>query len=125
MLADFVAVLHLAFVLFVVLGGLLVLKWPRIVWVHLPAAAWGAIVEFTGWLCPLTPLEYWLRKEGGQIGYSSDFVSHYILPLLYPSGLTHNVQIVLGMVVVIVNVAVYGWLWRRVSHRSRCTSPSS
>jgi len=112
LLADLVVILHLSFVLFVVFGGLLVLRWPRLAWVHLPAAAWGAAVEFAGWICPLTPLEQWLRVEGGGLGYGSDFIERYVLPVLYPTGLTHNVQLVLGIVVVVINAAVYGWVWR-------------
>ena len=112
LLADLVVILHLSFVLFVVFGGLLVLRWPRLAWVHLPAAAWGAAVEFAGWICPLTPLEQWLRVEGGGLGYGSDFIERYVLSVLYPAGLTHNVQLVLGIVVVVINAAVYGWVWR-------------
>lgn len=119
LLADLVLFLHLAFVLFVVLGGLLVLRWPRIIWLHLPAAVWGAAVEFAGWLCPLTPLETWLRTKAGGEGYQGDFIEHYLMPILYPIGLTRVNQLVLGLVVVAVNAAVYGWLWRRVLRRER------
>jgi hypothetical protein len=111
--ADLVLLLHLAFVVFVIAGGLLVLKWPRMAWIHLPAAAWGALVEFTGWICPLTPLENTLRVKAGTAAYDSDFVGHYILPLLYPAQLTRDIQLILGLVVLGVNVALYGWLWRR------------
>ncbi|MGH7230618.1 MAG: DUF2784 domain-containing protein [Nitrospiraceae bacterium] len=111
LLADAVVIVHLSFVLFVVCGGLLVLRWPRLIWLHLPAAAWGAAVEFSGWICPLTPLEQWLRLEGGALAYRSDFIEHYVLPILYPAGLTHDVQLVLGTLVVVINVAIYGWLW--------------
>lgn len=111
--ADLVLLLHLAFVVFVVAGGLLVLKWPRIAWVHLPAAAWGAVVEFTGWICPLTPLENTLRAMAGASAYDSDFITHYILPLLYPAQLTSDIQLILGIAVLGVNVALYSWLWRR------------
>ncbi len=109
-LADLVVLVHLAFVLFVIGGGLLVLRWPRAAWFHLPAAAWGAIVEFTGWICPLTPVENWLRVRGGETGYEQDFLSHYLLPLLYPAGLTSEMQWTLGLVVLFVNAAMYGWL---------------
>lgn len=109
-LADLVVLVHLAFVLFVVGGGLLVVKWPKLAWFHLPAAAWGAIVEFTGWICPLTPVENWLRVRGGETGYEQDFLSHYLLPLLYPAGLTSEMQYTLGLVVLVVNAAMYGWL---------------
>jgi len=118
LLADGAVILHLAFVLFVVFGGLLALWWPRILWLHLPAATWGAVVEFGGWICPLTPLEQWLRLEAGQPTYSSDFIEHYILPVLYPATLTHNQQILLGMLVVAGNAVVYGWLLHRTRHAS-------
>lgn len=111
--ADLVLLLHLAFVVFVVAGGLLILKWPRIAWVHLPAVAWGAIVEFTGWICPLTPLENTLRAMAGTAAYDSDFIEHYILPLLYPAKLTSDIQLILGIAVLGVNVAIYSWLWWR------------
>lgn len=117
-LADLVAVVHFGFVLFAVLGGVLVLRWRRVAWVHLPAAVWAALIEFAGWICPLTPLENQLRLKGGATGYETGFVEHYILPLLYPAGLTRRVQIVLGVLVVAVNVGVYGWVvWRRIRLR--------
>ncbi|MFO0706799.1 MAG: DUF2784 domain-containing protein [Nitrospira sp.] len=111
-LADAVLVLHLAFVLFVLFGGLLALKWPRAMWLHLPAAIWGAVVEFSSWICPLTPLENWLREQGGASGYAGDFIGHYLETLLYPESLTRNTQLVLGLVVLAVNGAVYFHLWR-------------
>jgi len=111
LLADVVVLLHLMFVLFVLLGGLLALKWPRIAWLHLPAAAWGAVVEFTGWICPLTPLENWLRAQGGKVVDEHDFTAHYLLPILYPGDLTRDLQLLLGTVVVVLNAAVYWWLW--------------
>lgn len=110
--ADLVLLLHLAFVLFVLAGGLLVLKWPRLAWLHLPAVAWGAVVEFTGWICPLTPLENVLRVLAGAATYDSDYIDHYILPLLYPTELTHDIQLILGIIVIGVNAVAYGWLWR-------------
>lgn len=116
-LADAVVVLHLGFVAFVVLGGLLVLRWPRVAWLHLPCAAWGALIEFADWVCPLTPLENRLRVAGGGAGYSGGFVEQYLLGLLYPSGLTRGVQIALGIVVLLVNLAVYGVLIRRMRLR--------
>jgi hypothetical protein len=112
-LADLILCMHAGFVLFVICGGLLVLRWRRIAWLHLPAATWGAIVEFSGWVCPLTPLENWLREQAGEPGYRSGFVAHYLLPILYPDGLTRDVQLMLGTVVLAINVSVYGWLWRR------------
>ncbi|MFL6193987.1 MAG: DUF2784 domain-containing protein [Thermoanaerobaculia bacterium] len=112
-LADLVVVLHFGFVLFAVLGGLLALRWPRAAWVHLPAALWGAGIEFVQGVCPLTPLENHLRQLGGQSGYSGGFVEHYLLPVLYPTGLNRNVQLALGVFVVAFNVVVYGIAWRR------------
>ena len=112
LLADLVVILHLAFVAFALFGGLLALKWKRIVWLHAPAVLWAAAIEFGGWICPLTPLEIWLREQGGETGYRSSFIDYYILPLLYPAGLTREVQFVLGVVVLAVNIAGYAWLWR-------------
>jgi hypothetical protein len=112
-LADFVVVVHLAFVGVVVFGGLLVLRRPRLAWVHLPAAVWGVMIEFAGWMCPLTPLENAFRLRGGEAGYSGGFVEHYLLPVLYPSGLTRGVQLVLGSIVLALNLAVYGALLAR------------
>jgi hypothetical protein len=106
-LADVTVVVHLAFVVFVMLGGLLALRWPALAWLHLPAAAWGAWVEFAGWLCPLTPLENWLRREAGEPAYTSGFVEHYLLPLLYPASLSREVQLALGASVLLVNALVY------------------
>jgi hypothetical protein len=119
-LADLVLVVHLAFVIFVLCGGLLVLRWRWIAWLHLPAAVWGTVVEFSGWICPLTPLENWLREQAGETGYRSDFVAYYLLPVLYPDDLTRDVQLMLGTAVLAINISVYGWLWRRTqSHRHR------
>lgn len=119
-LADLVVILHLGFVVFAVGGALLVLRWRRLVWVHVPAAVWAALIEFAGWICPLTPLEKWLRLQGGGSGYPGGFVAHYILPILYPQGLTREVQIVLGVLVILINLGIYGWLiTRKVGIRSR------
>ena len=116
-LADLVILLHALFVLFVLFGGLLIVKWPRMLWLHLSGVAWGAIVELTGWFCPLTPLEHWLRRLAGEAGYEGDFLQRYLLALLYPDGLTRGIQLALGAVVVLVNASVYGWLWhRKASH---------
>ena len=112
--ADLVVILHLAFVAFALFGGLFALWRRRVVWFHLPAVLWAAAVEFGGWICPLTPLEIWLRRQGGESGFSSDFIEQHVLPLLYPAGLTREVQVVLGAAVLAVNLAIYGWLWRRV-----------
>lgn len=111
-LADLVLIVHLAFVVFVLGGGLLMLKWRWIAWLHLPAALWGAVVEFTGEICPLTPLENWLRAQDGEIPSGSDFIAQYLLPVLYPGDLTRGIQWLFGSVVVILNSAVYWWTWR-------------
>lgn len=113
LLADLVVVLHFAFVLFVVFGGLFALRWPRAAWIHLPAALWGAGIEFVQGICPLTPLENRLRRLGGEAGYSGGFVERYVTAALYPEGLTREVQLVLGGLVILVNVVVYAMVWRR------------
>jgi hypothetical protein len=113
MLADLIVAVHFAFVLFVVLGGLLVLRWPWLALAHIPAALWGAAIEFGGWICPLTPLEQSLRRDAGDAGYSGGFIEHYILPVLYPSALTRSIQIILGVSVLTVNLLMYGYLLRR------------
>jgi len=117
--ADAVALLHLAFVLFVVFGGLLVWRWPRLAWLHLPAAAWGTLIEFAGWMCPLTPLENYLRQAVGESGYAGGFIDHYLWSLLYPVGLTREWQWVLGAGILVINGAVYGVLWVRRARRTR------
>lgn len=116
-LADVLVILHLGFVVFVVLGGLLVLRFRRVAWVHLPAAAWGAASEFAGWICPLTPWEQTLRRLGGDAGYTGGFVEHYLLDVLYPPGLSSSVQTVLGLLVVGVNAGIYGAVLLRRPHR--------
>jgi hypothetical protein len=119
LLADVTVVLHLAFVLFVIFGGLLAIGRPRLAWVHLPAAAWGVWVEFAGWICPLTPLENWLRERGGGHVYASSFVERYIVPTLYPEALPRELQWFLGGFVVVVNAAVYLSVVRRHARRRR------
>ena len=113
LLADTTVVLHLGFVLFVVGGGLLVWRYPRLAWLHVPAALWGALIEFAGWVCPLTPLENWLREQGGQQAYAASFVEHYLLPVLYPQSLTRPVQWILGGLVLLINVILYALILRR------------
>ena len=112
LLADLVVLVHVAFVVFAILGGLLAARWRRLVWIHLPAVIWAVIVEVFGWVCPLTPLENWLRRRGGQAGYPSDFIAHYILPVLYPEELSREVQITLGAFVLLINLSVYTWIFR-------------
>lgn len=116
-LADAVVAVHLGFVLFVAAGALLVARWPRLAWLHLPSVLWGAGIELAGGVCPLTPLENRLRRLAGADGYSGGFVEHYLLPVLYPEGLTREVQLVLGIAVLLFNLLVYGWIWRR-HHRA-------
>jgi hypothetical protein len=122
-LADLVVLVHFAFVLFVVAGALLVLRWRWVAWIHVPAAVWGALIEFAGWICPLTPLEQRLRMMGGSAGYTGGFIEHYILPILYPAGLNRRVQIVLGVLVLAVNVGIYAWVVLRVL-RARANNAS-
>lgn len=117
-LADLVVLVHVAFVAFVVAGGLLVLRRPRLAWLHLPAAAWGFVVEATGWICPLTPLENRLRAAGGAAGYRGGFVEHYLLRALYPDGLTRGIQWGIAALVVVVNVAIYSRVVRRARSRT-------
>ena len=107
MLADLVVLFHSLFVLFVIFGGLLALRWPKVAYVHLPVAVYGALIELVGWICPLTPLEKRLRESAGLQGYEGGFVEHYVLPVLYPSGLTRGVQLSFGLVVIALNVAIY------------------
>jgi hypothetical protein len=112
-LADLVVVLHVCFVVFVMLGGFLLLKWPRLIYAHVPAALWGVMIEFGGWICPLTPLENALRVKGGEAGYHGDFIDHYVLALLYPHGLTRGIQWILGGFALTVNVIAYTIYFRR------------
>jgi hypothetical protein len=113
LLADAVLVLHLGFILFVVLGGFLVLHRPRLAWLHVPVFLWGAAIEFGGWICPLTPLEKWLRERGGEGAYAGGFVEHYLTALIYPEGLTRNIQLLIGAGVLAINAAIYLRLWQR------------
>jgi hypothetical protein len=113
--ADIVVVLHLAFIVFVAVGGLLVLRWPRLAWAHLPAVIWGALIELAGWICPLTPLENRLRAAASDPVYSGGFIDRYITPIVYPSGLTRALQLGLGVAVIAVNLVVYGILLKRQS----------
>ena len=116
--ADLVVAAHLAFVGFVVLGGFAVPRWPRLAWVHLPAVAWGVGIEFSGAICPLTPVEQWLRAEAGVAGYEGDFIARYLLPVLYPAGLTRQAQLVLGGLACGINLAAYGW-WLHTARSAR------
>jgi len=112
-LADLVLVIHLGFILFAVFGVFLVLKWRVVAWIQVPTFLWAVLIEFANWVCPLTPLENWLRTKGGGLPYPTTFVEHYILPLIYPAFLTRNLQIFLGFLVLSINLGLYGWvIWR-------------
>lgn len=118
--ADLVVLLHFGFILFVVFGGLGVLRAPRLAWLHLPAAAWGALVELRGLYCPLTDWENALRQQGAEQGYADSFIEHYLIPLIYPAALTENLQLLLGLSVLLINGGIYGWLlWRRLRPHPR------
>jgi len=112
-LAGLVVALHMAFVLFAALGGFLALKWRRAAWFHIPAALWAALIEFAGWECPLTPLENWLRRLGGEAGYQTGFIEHYLIPVIYPASFTRGLHVALGFLVLGVNLAIYWTIWRR------------
>jgi hypothetical protein len=105
--ADFVVIIHFGFIVFVVLGGFLVLRWPKLMWLHLPAVAWGVVIEFAGFICPLTPLENRLRITAGEGGYSSGFIDQYLIPVVYPDGLNRSTQIALGVLLVSINLVLY------------------
>ena len=104
---DAVVVIHLAFIAFVLVGGALVIKWRRVAWLHVPAVIWGAYAELTSTICPLTPLENALRLRAGQAGYEGGFIDHYLLPIIYPAGLTPQVQTIIGVIAIGVNVVFY------------------
>ncbi len=118
-LADLVLVTHFAFIAFVVAGGFAAVRWPRLAWAHVPCFVWGALIEFAGWICPLTPLEVRLRIASGQAGYSGGFIERYLLPVIYPGALTREIQIWLGVSVLVLNVLAYAWLVRRLRRRAR------
>lgn len=117
--ADLAVIVHFLFILLVVFGGLLAVRWPRAAWLHIPAAMWGALVEFTGLYCPLTPLENWLRRAGGEAGYRGGFIQHYLVPLIYPDGLTREIQVLLGVAVLLINLSIYGYIFFRWRRRGR------
>ncbi|MHB1328643.1 MAG: DUF2784 domain-containing protein [Gemmatimonadales bacterium] len=116
-LADFVLVLHLGFIIFVVAGALLVLRWPRLAWLHLPLAAWGVIVGWGNFTCPLTPLENYFRRRAGESGYSEGFIEHYLTAVIYPDGLTRTVQLGLGLGVLLVNLILYWHIYRTLKQQ--------
>ena len=115
-IADLLVFIHLTFIMFVIFGGLLVLRWKRTMFLHLPAAAWGALIEFQGWICPLTPLEQHFRHLAGQTGYRDSFIEHYLIPLIYPVDLTRPMQVAMGIFVIGINIVIYAYSfnkWRR------------
>ena len=112
-LANIVLAAHLAFIVFVLCGGLLALRWPRLAWLHLPAAVWGVLIEFMGWTCPLTPLENFFLELAGGTSYQDDFIARYLWPVLYPAGLTPMIQYILGALVILVNGIIYAVVIRR------------
>lgn len=125
MLADLTLTLHLAFIVFVVLGGLLALRWRRVIGVHVPAAVWGVLITIVGWSCPLTPIENYFRRLGGQTGYTESFIEHYLISLIYRGDLSRSQFVVLGLLVLAVNLAIYGWIYRSTRRaRTRVDSGS-
>jgi Protein of Unknown function (DUF2784) len=123
LLADATVALHFAFIAFVLLGGLVVLRVPRVAWLHLPAVAWVVWLELTGAICPLTPLENALRQRAGQAGYEGGFIEHYLMPVIYPAGLTPQIQTMLGIAVLVLNVVVYALALRRWRSRDADRTP--
>jgi len=117
LLADLIVAFHFLFVVFVLFGALLLFYRRWVVWLHLPAAVWGASVELAGWICPLTPWEVELRRRAGQSGYDGGFIDHYLLPLIYPPGLTRELQIGIGVIVILINAAIYYRVWRGRKNR--------
>lgn len=125
LLADLLVLLHLGFILFAALGGLLVLRWHKLAFLHLPCVAWGAWIEFSGSICPLTPLEIGFRRQAGQEGYEGGFIEHYLLPLIYPEALTRGTQITLGVGLLLLNLAIYLWVYRAKKHQGQADAPGS
>ena len=105
--ADILILIHLSFICFVLIGGFLALKWKWLIFLHIPCIIWAVLIEFYGWICPLTPFEQQLRQAGGEAGYSGGFIDHYIVSIIYPSGLTHKMQLFLGILVILINIAAY------------------
>jgi hypothetical protein len=118
LLADATVAFHFLFIAFVVLGGLAVMRMPRVAWLHLPAVAWVVWLELTGAICPLTPLENALREQAGQGGYEGGFIDHYLMPVIYPAGLTPQIQTMLGIAVLVLNATVYAIAWRNWRKRA-------
>lgn len=119
LLADIIVFFHFAFILFVVIGGLLVFCWRWIIWLHIPCAIWGVLIEFSGWICPLTSWENSLRITAGSSGYHGGFIEYYILPIIYPAGLTREIQILFGTIVMVINIIAYFMVWKK--HQKKTT----
>jgi hypothetical protein len=119
LLADLAALTHFAFIIFVAFGGLLVLRWRKLAWIHLPAAIWGALIEIGGWTCPLTYAENFFRRKAGLAGYGDDFIAHYLFGMIYPAGLTRGTEIALAVFVTVINTAVYAKVFPIRRRRSR------
>ena len=111
-LADLVLVVHMLFIIFVLFGGLIVLKWHKVMWIHIPCALWGAIIEFLGWVCPLTYLEIYFHEIYNANSYENSFIQNYLLPVIYPPGLTTDSQFLLGVIVIVINLIIYFIIWR-------------
>ncbi len=125
LLADLALLLHFGFILFVVIGGLAVLSRPRLAWLHLPAVAWGTVVELFGWFCPLTDLENNWRRQAGGPGYDSSFIDRYLTPLIYPDQLTREAQIILGLIILTINLLLYSYLWQRIKKQADAQNQSA
>ncbi len=118
-LADAVLIAHLLFIAFVIGGGLLTLRWPRVAWIHLPAAAWGALIEILGLTCPLTPLENYFLERAGKIPYHGSFIAHYLHLVIYPPGLNFRIQYLLGGGVIVLNAVIYAVVMIRARQQQR------
>lgn len=117
LLADLLLLTHFAFIIFVLLGGLLMLKWPQVAWLHIPAALWGVLTELLSLPCPLTPMEKYFQRLAGDAPYEGDFIAHYLLPVIYPAALTPNIQILLGIIVIVVNIVIYTYVLTHMNQR--------
>ena len=120
-LADSILVIHFLFIIFVVFGGFFLFRSRRFAWLHIPVVIWGAFIEFSGRICPLTPLENYFRIKGNQSGYTGGFIEHYLIPVIYPSMLTRNIQFVLGALVLIINLVVYLFVFCRRKSKTTLT----
>lgn len=117
-LSNLIVIIHFLYIVFVLLGALLVLRWPRMIWLHLPAVVWGVLVEFMGWYCPLTPWENQLRRMAGREVYEGDFIGEYLLPLIYPVNLTREMQYLFAAIVILINVVSYYFILYRHNNRT-------